>query len=63
MKLGHFIRTIKEGYQNAIYNELNKKENWDSLLIYIHVSRLIIGCIFGIIIGVLIGLLIWGIKI
>jgi len=47
----------KIGYKEAVDMQLDKKENWTPLLVYIHVSRIIIGLVFGTIIGFLIGII------
>jgi hypothetical protein len=52
----------KIGYKEAVKMHLDKIENWTPLLIYIHVSRIIIGLVFGLFFGIAIGFLI-GIKI
>jgi hypothetical protein len=55
------IKTTSEyckiGYKEAVEMHLDKIENWTPLLVYIHVSRIIIGLVFGIIIGFLIGIM------
>jgi hypothetical protein len=47
----------KKGYEESKNIGLSKRENWTPILIYIHISRIIIGYILGIIVGICISFL------
>jgi len=54
-----FIRQYCEtGFKEAQEMHLENINNWTPLLVYIHVSRIIIGVVLGVCIGVLVGVLI-----
>jgi hypothetical protein len=48
---------FKLGFLQANEMKLSKKENWTPLLIYIHISRIILGFILGIIFEVIINII------
>lgn len=48
MRIKKTIKYYIKGAKIAEKHELFKKENWTPLLVYIHVSRTILGFIFGV---------------
>lgn len=62
MKRKYILQYCKTGFLEAKEMGLDKINNWTPLLIYIHVSRIVVGAVVGIIgglaIGIFIGLLI-----
>jgi|WetSurMetagenome_2_1015567.scaffolds.fasta_scaffold288499_3 hypothetical protein len=54
MKNKVFRIYYKEGFKIAQEMKLNNINNWTPLLVYLHVSRMIIGFILGTIFGALI---------
>ena len=58
MKRKFIWQYCKLGFKDAQVMHLENINNWTPLLVYIHVSRIIIGAVLGCCIGILIGLLI-----
>ena len=52
MKIKDCLLLTMEGAKEAERLELTKSENWTPLLIYIHVTRIIIGAIIGFLMGI-----------
>ncbi len=46
------LRMTREGYHEPVRMGLTKVENWTPLLVYIHVSRMIVGFILGFLLGI-----------
>ncbi len=58
MKRKFIWQYCKTGFKDAQEMRLENINNWTPLLVYIHVSRIIIGAVLGVCIGVLVGVLI-----
>jgi hypothetical protein len=58
MKRKFIWQYCKTGFKEAQEMHLENINNWTPLLVYIHVSRIIIGAFLGCCIGILTGLLI-----
>ena len=58
MKRKFIWQYCKTGFKDAQDIHLEEINNWTPLLVYIHVSRIIIGAVLGYCIGFLTGLLI-----
>ena len=52
MNIRKLIQMSIEGQWEADRLGLDRAENWDPLLVYIHVSRLLIGVLLGLLTGI-----------
>ena len=57
MRWNRIKQGMTEGAKEAQFMQLQYESNWTPILIYMHVTRTIIGAIIGIAIGICVGLL------